>query len=134
MRYDELGIEMVFLQDGVSLAFLENLSSFVDDFSFSYFEYVGEEMSVSERFTVYRALSARSCARFGSSFCTWRCPHRICPLSSGPNFCWLYSSSGQLDENFSVSLRFLFPRSSVSLCSLFSRSFACPPSLSACFL
>ena len=44
MRYDELGIEMVFLQDGVSLAFLENLSSFVDDFSFSYFEYVGGEM------------------------------------------------------------------------------------------
>jgi hypothetical protein len=55
------GFECVFSLQ-YSSSFLENLSSVVADFPFSYFEYVGGERSVSERFTVCRALSARSFA------------------------------------------------------------------------
>jgi hypothetical protein len=55
---------------------------------------------VSERFTVYSALSARAIVRLSWIFqiCTWRCSLRICSLSYRSNFCGLCSPGGQLDK------------------------------------
>lgn len=52
-------------------------------------------------------------------------------VSSGPNFCWLCSRKFLV---LRALLRSLSSREARSRCALFSRSFACPPSLSAFFL